>query len=88
MTFEELLDTYRPEIEAIIRVYTAPRLRKDDLWQEACLALWKVYPRIDYTKNVRGFVRRVVARHLKAVADSYKRDLLYYAISETTEEEE
>lgn len=82
VTFEELLETYRPEIESIIRYYTAPRLRRDELLQEACLALWEAYPRIDWSKNVRGFVRRVVARHLRDVAAKYKRDILYYAESE------
>jgi len=88
VTLEELLETYRPEIESIIRYYTAPRLRRDELLQEACLALWEAYPRIDWSKNVKGFVRRVAARHLRDVAEGYKRDLLYYAISDTEGEEE
>jgi len=77
--FEELLEAYRPEIEAIVSRYTRPRIEHDDLWQEACFALWEAYPRIDYSKNVRGFVRRVVSRHLRSVVDRYKRDALYYA---------
>lgn len=87
VTFEELLEAYKPEIESIVRYYTAPRLRKDELWQEACLALWEVYPRIDYSKNVKGFVRVVVSRHLRRIAEGFKRDLLYHAVSEDEEAE-
>ena len=59
--FQAVLDAHRADVYRFVVASVGPS-EADDVFQEACIAALRAYPRLESTANLRGWLLRIAQR--------------------------